>query len=91
MENEYLSLRGLETSCKTNIRYMWLLEDMKALIFATIENFIRDDLTETIDKIIFEKDNVDLTHTYIDRTKIETNANIYICVWKRKNNISKKI
>ena len=36
MENGYLSLRGIEKSCKTDIRYMWLLDDMKAPSFATI-------------------------------------------------------
>ena len=84
MENGYLSLRGIEKSCKTDIRYMWLLDDMKAPTFATIGNFIRDDLTDSIEnifvainKVIFEKDNVDLNHTYIDGTKIEANANKY--------------
>ena len=63
---------------------MWLLDDMKAPTFATIGNFIREDLTETIEniflainKVIFEKNNVDLNHTYIDGTKIEANANKY--------------
>lgn len=69
---------------------MWLLDDMKAPTFATIGNFIRDDLTDsienifvTINKVIFAKDNVDLKHTYIDRTKIEANANKYTWVWKK--------
>lgn len=90
MENGYLSLRGIEKSCKTDIRYMYLLEDMKAPTFVTIGNFIRDDLTDTIEnifieinKVIFEKDNVDLSHTYIDGTKIEANANKYTWVWKK--------
>ena len=90
MENGYLSLRGIEKSCKTDIRYMWLLDDMKAPTFVTIGNFIREDLTESIEKIfieinkvIFEKENVDLSHTYIDGTKIEANANRYTWVWKK--------
>ena len=90
MENGYLSLRGIEKSCKTDIRYMWLLDDMKAPTFATIGNFIRDDLTDSIEniflainKVIFEKDNMDLNHTYIDGTKIEANANKYTWVWKK--------
>ena len=90
MENGYLSLRGIEKSCKTDIRYMWLLDDMKAPTFATIGNFIREDLTDSIEniflainKVIFEKDNVDLNHTYIDGTKIEANANKYTWVWKK--------
>ena len=41
MENGYLSLREIEKSCKTDIRYMWLLDDMKAPSFVTIGNFIR--------------------------------------------------
>ena len=77
MENGYVSLRNIEKSCKTDIRYMWLLDDMKAPTFVTIGNFIRDCLTTNIEdifvainKVIFEKENVDLTHTYIDCTKI---------------------
>ena len=103
MENGYLSLRGIEKSCKTDIRYMWLLDDMKAPSFVTIGNFIRDDLTDTIEnifikinKVIFEKDNVDLSHTYIDGSKIEANANKYTWVWKKscitnRDKIFKKI
>ena len=90
MENGYLSLRGIEKSCKTDIRYMWLLDDMKAPTFVTIGNFIRDDLTSSIEdiflainKVIFEKEHVDLDHTYIDGTKIEANANKYTWVWKK--------
>lgn len=63
---------------------------MKAPTFATIGNFIRDELTNSIEdifisinKVIFEKDNVDINHTYIDGTKIEANANKYTWVWKK--------
>ena len=90
MENGYVSLRNIEKSCKTDIRYMWLLDEMKAPTFVTIGNFIRDCLTTNIEdifvainKVIFEKENVDLTHTYIDGTKIEANANKYTWVWKK--------
>ena len=90
MENGYLSLRKIEKSCKTDIRYMWLLDDMKAPSFVTIGNFIKDNLTTKIEeiftdinKVIFEQENVDLSHTYIDGTKIEANANKYSWVWKK--------
>lgn len=90
MENGYLSVRGIEKACKTDIRYMWLLEDCDAPSFMTISNFIKNQLTTNIEKIfldinkvIFEKDNVDLSHTYIDGTKIEANANKYSWVWKK--------
>lgn len=69
---------------------MWLLVDMKAPSFATIENFIRNNLTHTIEnifveinKVIFQKEKVDLDHTYIDGTKMEANANKYSWVWKK--------
>jgi len=90
MENGYLSLRKIEKSCKTDIRYMWLLDGMAAPSFATFGNFIRDELTDSIENIflainqvIFEKEQVDLNHTYIDGTKIEANANKYTWVWKK--------
>ena len=90
MENGYFSLRQIEKACKTDIRYMWILEDMKVPSFVTIGNFIRENLTNTIEKIfteinkiIFEKENVDIEHTYIDGTKIEANANKYSWVWKK--------
>ena len=47
MENGYFSLREIEKACKTDIRYMWLLDDMPAPSFVTIGNFIRDNLTDS--------------------------------------------
>ena len=89
MENGYLSLRKIEKSCKTDIRYMWLLDGMAAPSFATFGNFI-NELTDSIENIflainqvIFEKEQVDLQHVYIDGTKIEANANKYTWVWKK--------
>jgi len=90
MENGYCSLRELEKLCRNDIRYMYLLDDMKAPSFVTFGNLIRDDLSESIEQIfldinsyIFEKESVDLEHTYIDGTKIEANANRYTWVWKK--------
>ena len=90
MENGYLSLRNIEKSCKTDIRYMWLLNGMAVPSFVTFGNFIRDELTDSIEdiflainQVIFEKDKVDLEHVYIDGTKIEANANKYTWVWKK--------
>lgn len=90
MENGYVSLRQIEKSCRTDIRYMWLLDDMKAPSFATLGNFIREDLTNSIEnifvainKVIFKKENVDIDHVYIDGSKFEANANKYSWVWKK--------
>ena len=38
MENGYVSLRQIEKFCKIDIRYMWLLDEMHASMFATIGN-----------------------------------------------------
>ena len=90
MENGICSLRKIETFCRNDIRYMYLLDGMKAPSFATLGNFIRNELTDSIEQIfadvnayIFAKDHVDLQHTYIDGTKIEANANRYTWVWKK--------
>ena len=85
MENGVCSLRKIEKLCHNDIRYMYLLDEMKAPTFATFGNFIRNKLTASIEQIftdintyIFTKDHVDLQHTYIDGTKIEANAIGYV-------------
>ena len=90
MEKGYSSLREIEKSCRTDIRYMYLLDDMKAPSFATLGNLIRNGLTVPVENIlsdintyIFEKEQVDLEHVYIDGTKLEANANRYTWVWKK--------
>lgn len=48
MEHGFCSLREIEKLCRTDIRYMYLLDEMKAPSFATFGNFIRNELTDTI-------------------------------------------
>ena len=90
MEGGYESLRQLQKLCKTDIRYIWILDGMKAPSFATFGKFIRDELNGKIEQIfqdingyIFKAASVDLNHAYIDGTKIEANANRYTWIWKR--------
>jgi len=90
MEDSYESVRGLEKLCKTDIRYMWLLDGMEAPSFMTFEHFIANELSASIEDIfkeineyIFAKEGVDIDHVYIDGTKIEANANKYTWVWKK--------
>lgn len=90
MENGISSLRKIKKLCRNDIRYIYLLDGMKAPSFATFGNLIRNELTDSIQQIfmdvntyIFEKDHVNLEHTYIDGTKIEANANRYTWVWKK--------
>ena len=90
MENGYASLRYLVKCCKTDIRYMWLLDGMKAPSHMKFANFINEELTDAIEEIflainqvIIEEEGVDLEHVYLDGTKIEANANKYTWVWKK--------
>lgn len=63
---------------------MWLLDEQKVPCHMTICNFINDGLKESVEDIlldinryIFQKESVDLRHTYLDGTKITANANRY--------------
>ena len=51
MNHGFCSLREIEKLCITDIRYMYLLDEMKAPSFATFGNFIRNELTDTIEQI----------------------------------------
>ena len=90
MEHGISSLRDIEKLCRNDIRFLYLLDGMNAPSFATFGNFIRNELTASVEEIfkeinryIFEKEQVDLEHTYIDGTKLEANANRYTWVWKK--------
>ena len=90
MENGYSSLRNIEKLCKTDIRYIWLLDGEKVPSYVTISNFLNEyvgsnigALFTDINKQLFEKEGVDLSRLYIDGTKIEANANKYTWVWKK--------
>ncbi len=92
MEHGYVSVREIEKLCKTDIRFMWLLQDNDAPSFMTIDNFMNHCLSESIgdifmeiNKYIFEKEKVDLNHVYIDGTKLVANANKYSWVWKKSS------
>ncbi|MGM9978224.1 MAG: IS1182 family transposase [Clostridium sp.] len=89
MSQGYISLRDLEDNCKVNMRFMYLM-DNKRPSYRTFGYFINEVLDESIEdifndinKAIFEKDNVDLSHIYIDGSKFEANANKYSWVWKK--------
>lgn len=90
MEFGYASTRFIEKLCKTDIRFMWLLEDRPAPSHMTIDNFMKHRLVGSIEGIfikineyIFDQQGVDLNHVYIDGTKLRANANMYSWVWKK--------
>lgn len=92
MENGYVSVRQIEKLCKTDIRFMYLLQDNTPPSHMTIDNFMKQCLLENIEDIfneinsyIFDIENVDTNHIYIDGTKITANANRYSWVWKKSS------
>ena len=85
----YCSLRELEDNCKVNMRYMYLM-DWKTPSYRTFGYFINkvladkaEEIFRDVNSLIFKTEHVDLTHLYIDGTKLEANANKYTWVWKR--------
>ena len=85
MEYGYCSVRMIEKLCKTDIRFLWLLDEVNAPSHMTISSFIKNELMGSVDEIfsdingyIFEQEQVDLTHVYIDGTKMEANAQKYM-------------
>lgn len=89
MTSGYMSLRELEDSCRVNIRFMYLMDNERPS-YRTFGYFINEVLADSIEDIfsdinkkIFEEENVDLNHLYIDGSKFEANANKYSWVWKK--------
>src|SRR5699024_10447411 len=85
----YCSLRELEENCKVNIRYMYLM-NWEMPSYRTFGYFIQEVLADKIEEIfrdineaIFKAEHVDLSHIYIDGTKLEANANRYSWVLKK--------
>lgn len=92
MEYGYASTREIEKLCNNDIRFMWLLQENPAPSHMTIDNFMKNYLVDCMDSIlkeinayILEKESVDLSHIYIDGTKITANANKYSWVWKKSS------
>lgn len=97
MEEGYVSVRKIEKLCWTDIRFLYLLDERKALSHMTVCNFINEQLNGRVAEIfldinqyIFEKESVDLGHLYLDGTKITANANRYSWVWKKSCETSRK-
>ncbi len=103
MEYGYCSVRVIQKLCKTDIRFLWLLDEEPAPSHMTISNFMNhclktkiEDIYADINGYIFAQENVDLEHAYLDGTKLEANANKYSWVWKKgsihsRNNVFSKL
>ena len=54
MEYGYVSVRKIEKLCKTDIRFMWLLQNNEPPSHMTIDNFMSEILLGNIEDIFAE-------------------------------------
>ena len=84
------SSRDIEEACKTNINFMWLLNESEAPSRCTIDRFRRGRLREAAEDLFSQlvlklKDmgEIECKNLFVDGTKIEANANRYSFVWRK--------
>jgi len=88
------STRKLESSCKHDIRFMYVLQGKPAPDHNRFWSFIKHRLQgEVVENLFYqlvdyllELGEIDLANVFIDGTKIEANANRYSFVWKKSTN-----
>lgn len=88
--NRKFSSREVEAACKTDIRFMWLLDGEPAPSDSTITRFQRGHLAQAIEGLfyqfvekLYEMGEVKYKNLFVDGTKIEAYANKYTFVWKK--------
>ena len=88
--NGIFSSRDIETACRRDINFMYLLEGKPVPDHATIARFIslhlsvcsKDILSEVTSELL-SLGEISGKTVFIDGTKIEANANKYTFVWKK--------
>jgi transposase len=88
--NNIYSSRKIETACKRDINFMWLLQGEAKPDHSTIARFRKDHLPEAIDdlfyqmvKYLYSIDEIKFENLFVDGTKIEASANRYTFVWRK--------
>ena len=88
--NSIFSTRKIEEACRSNIKFMYLLEGKPAPDHATISRFLTKRLCPCIreifaqmGKFLGEIGAVSMDDIFIDGTKIESFANKYKFVWRK--------
>lgn len=88
--NNIYSARDIETACRRDINFMFLLEGMPAPDHATIARFrtlhfakfAKETFTQMIE-MLYDLGEISGKNIFIDGTKIESCANKYTFVWKK--------
>lgn len=84
------SSRGIESACRRDINFWYLLEGHDAPDYSTIARFrtlhfepCAEDVFVQLVQFLKESGEIDCKSIFIDGTKIEANANRYTFVWKK--------
>lgn len=92
MEGIYSS-RSIESSCKRDINFIWLLNGEKAPNYREIARFRSERLIECGEDLFYQLvkklsslGEINFEHLFVDGTKIEANANKYSFVWRKSTN-----
>ncbi|MCR5835521.1 MAG: IS1182 family transposase [Lachnospiraceae bacterium] len=94
------SSRKIETSCKRDINFMYLLEGLPAPDYSTIARFrslhfapCSENILSKMSEFLYETGEISGKNIFIDGTKIEANANRYSFVWKKSvsKNLAKRL
>lgn len=87
---DIITSRALETACRRDINFMWLLEGQKAPDHNTIARFrsgrlrnVIEDLFNQLVEKLHQLGEIAFENIFIDGTKIEAYANKYSFVWKK--------
>lgn len=88
--NNIYSSRKIETACKRDVNFMWLLQGETKPDHSTIARFRKDYLSEAIEDLFNQMvqylhsiDEIKFENLFVDGTKIEASANRYTFVWKK--------
>lgn len=88
--NRKYSARQIEEACRTDIRFMWILQGAPVPDHSTIARFQNGRLADAIEDLfyqlvekLYEAGEVSFRNVFVDGTKIEANANRYTFVWKK--------
>ena len=84
------SAREIENACRTDIRFMWILQDEPVPDHSTIARFQNERLTPAIEDLFYqltekliEMGEISYRNVFVDGTKMEANANKYTFVWAK--------
>ena len=88
--NGIYSSRDIETACRRDINFMFLLEGMPVPDHATFARFLSlhlalcsKDILAEVTAGLFRMGEISAKTVFIDGTKLEANANKYTFVWKK--------